>query len=92
MVPLMTDFPKLISVDDHVVEPPNVWSDRLKALVVGVLDALEVPGTIPETVSGTLSGTIVETLPETVSETPPGTYAPPDVQMYRKRHLWLLQQ
>ena len=61
----------------------NVWSDRLKALVVGVLDALEVPGTIPETVSGTLSGTIVETLPETVSETPPGTYAPPDVQMYR---------
>lgn len=25
----MTDFPKIISVDDHVVEPPNVWMDRL---------------------------------------------------------------
>jgi predicted TIM-barrel fold metal-dependent hydrolase len=24
-----TEFPKIISVDDHVVEPPNVWSDRL---------------------------------------------------------------
>ncbi|NNE72554.1 MAG: amidohydrolase [Acidimicrobiales bacterium] len=23
------DFPKIISVDDHVVEPPNVWQDRL---------------------------------------------------------------
>jgi predicted TIM-barrel fold metal-dependent hydrolase len=22
-------FPKIISVDDHVVEPPNVWQDRL---------------------------------------------------------------
>ena len=25
----MTDFPKLISVDDHVIEPANVWQDRL---------------------------------------------------------------
>ena len=25
----MKDFPKLISVDDHVVEPANVWVDRL---------------------------------------------------------------
>lgn len=25
----MSEFPKIISVDDHVVEPPNVWSDRL---------------------------------------------------------------
>ncbi len=25
----MSDFPKIISVDDHVVEPPNVWVDRL---------------------------------------------------------------
>ena len=24
-------FPKIISVDDHVVEPPNVWADRLPA-------------------------------------------------------------
>ena len=25
----MAEFPLIISVDDHVVEPPNVWSDRL---------------------------------------------------------------
>ena len=25
----MREFPKIISVDDHVVEPPNVWTDRL---------------------------------------------------------------
>src|SRR5947207_15805045 len=25
----MDDFPKIISVDDHVVEPPGVWADRL---------------------------------------------------------------
>lgn len=24
-----TTFPKIISVDDHTVEPPNVWQDRL---------------------------------------------------------------
>ena len=27
-VPL-EDFPKIISVDDHVVEPAHVWQDRL---------------------------------------------------------------
>ncbi len=27
----MSDFPKIISVDDHVVEPANVWQDRLPA-------------------------------------------------------------
>jgi predicted TIM-barrel fold metal-dependent hydrolase len=27
----MTDLPKIISVDDHVVEPPHVWQDRLPA-------------------------------------------------------------
>ncbi len=27
----MAEFPKIISVDDHVVEPPNVWQDRLPA-------------------------------------------------------------
>ena len=27
----MEEFPKIISVDDHVVEPPNVWQDRLPA-------------------------------------------------------------
>src|SRR5579885_809777 len=27
----MREFPKIISVDDHVVEPPNVWQDRLPA-------------------------------------------------------------
>ncbi len=25
----MSEFPKIVSVDDHVVEPPTVWSDRL---------------------------------------------------------------
>ena len=24
-------FPKVVSVDDHVIEPPNVWQDRLPA-------------------------------------------------------------
>ena len=27
----MQDLPKIISVDDHVIEPPNVWQDRLPA-------------------------------------------------------------
>ena len=27
----MDDFPKIISVDDHVIEPRNVWLDRLPA-------------------------------------------------------------
>ncbi|SNQ45294.1 Amidohydrolase family protein [Frankia canadensis] len=27
----MLDVPKIISVDDHVVEPPGVWQDRLPA-------------------------------------------------------------
>jgi predicted TIM-barrel fold metal-dependent hydrolase len=25
------DFPKIVSVDDHVIEPPHVWQDRLPA-------------------------------------------------------------
>ena len=25
------DFPRIISVDDHVVEPPHVWQERLPA-------------------------------------------------------------
>ena len=25
----MAEFPKIVSVDDHVVEPPGVWQDRL---------------------------------------------------------------
>src|SRR3954471_7419145 len=25
------DLPKIVSVDDHVVEPPGVWVDRLPA-------------------------------------------------------------
>jgi predicted TIM-barrel fold metal-dependent hydrolase len=28
-MPRMEDLPKIISVDDHVIEPPNVWQDRL---------------------------------------------------------------
>jgi predicted TIM-barrel fold metal-dependent hydrolase len=27
----MREIPRIISVDDHVVEPPNVWQDRLPA-------------------------------------------------------------
>ena len=27
----MTDIPRIISVDDHVVEPPDLWQDRLPA-------------------------------------------------------------
>src|ERR1044071_9098740 len=27
----MADFPQIISVDDHVVDPANVWQDRLPA-------------------------------------------------------------
>src|SRR5205807_576779 len=27
--PPMEQFPRIISVDDHVVEPPDVWTDRL---------------------------------------------------------------
>jgi predicted TIM-barrel fold metal-dependent hydrolase len=29
--PAVDDFPKLISVDDHVIEPPSIWTDRLPA-------------------------------------------------------------
>ena len=25
----MTEIPRIISVDDHVVEPPTLWVDRL---------------------------------------------------------------
>ena len=25
----MADFPKIISVDDHIVEPADLWSSRL---------------------------------------------------------------
>src|SRR6201986_4736057 len=27
----MAELPKIISVDDHVVEPPQLWQDRLPA-------------------------------------------------------------
>ena len=27
----MAEFPRIVSVDDHVVEPPGVWSERLPA-------------------------------------------------------------
>lgn len=29
--PSTVDFPKIVSVDDHVMEPPHVWTDRLPA-------------------------------------------------------------
>ena len=32
----MSEFPMIISVDDHVVEPPNVWQDRLPAKYLDV--------------------------------------------------------
>jgi predicted TIM-barrel fold metal-dependent hydrolase len=28
-VPVMRELPKIISVDDHVIEPPTVWTDRV---------------------------------------------------------------
>ena len=31
----MTTIPRIISVDDHVVEPPTLWSDRLPPQFVG---------------------------------------------------------
>ena len=27
----MDEFPKIISVDDHIVEPPTLWQDRVPA-------------------------------------------------------------
>src|SRR3954449_5406077 len=27
----LDEFPRIISVDDHVVAPPNLWQDRLPA-------------------------------------------------------------
>ena len=27
----MTSLPRLISVDDHVLEPPDIWTSRLPA-------------------------------------------------------------
>jgi predicted TIM-barrel fold metal-dependent hydrolase len=30
------DFPRIVSVDDHVVEPPNVWADRLPSRYLDV--------------------------------------------------------
>jgi predicted TIM-barrel fold metal-dependent hydrolase len=32
----MGQLPKIISVDDHVIEPPNVWTDRLPAKYAAV--------------------------------------------------------
>ncbi|HZQ84048.1 MAG TPA: hypothetical protein VFA83_04380 [Acidimicrobiales bacterium] len=32
----MKEFPKIISVDDHVVEPANVWTDRLPSKYLDV--------------------------------------------------------
>ena len=29
----MDEFPKIISVDDHIVEPPTLWQDRVPAEV-----------------------------------------------------------
>jgi len=31
----MVSIPRIISVDDHVVEPPNLWTDRLPAKYAG---------------------------------------------------------
>lgn len=27
----MKDFPKIVSVDDHVIEPPHLWEEYLPA-------------------------------------------------------------
>src|SRR5258705_10260639 len=28
---MVSELPRIISVDDHIVEPPNLWQDRLPA-------------------------------------------------------------
>ena len=37
----MGELPKIISVDDHVIEPPNVWSDRLPSKYAGIGPRIE---------------------------------------------------
>ena len=32
----MGELPKIISVDDHVIEPPHVWTDRLPSKYAGI--------------------------------------------------------
>ena len=43
----MPDFPKIISVDDHIVEPANLWSSRLPAKYQDVGPRV-IRGTMPE--------------------------------------------
>jgi predicted TIM-barrel fold metal-dependent hydrolase len=37
----MPEIPRIISVDDHVIEPPNVWQDRLPERLRGVGPRIE---------------------------------------------------
>lgn len=37
----MSELPKIISVDDHVIEPPNVWTDRLPSKYDGIGPRIE---------------------------------------------------
>lgn len=37
----MSDFPRIVSVDDHVVEPPHVWTGRLPAKYEDVAPRVE---------------------------------------------------
>jgi hypothetical protein len=37
----MGELPKIISVDDHVLEPPNVWVDRLPQKYAGIGPRIE---------------------------------------------------
>ena len=43
----MTDIPWIVSLDDHIVEPPDLWSSRLPAKYqdVGPRIVLAPPGT-----------------------------------------------
>ncbi len=43
----MAEFPKIISVDDHIVEPANLWSSRLPAKYQDVGPRV-IRGTMPE--------------------------------------------
>ena len=40
----MRELPKFISVDDHVIEPPTVWLDRLPAKYHDVAPRVERHG------------------------------------------------
>jgi len=49
----------LFSVDDHVVEPPNVWTDRVREAEVSRI-AVDILGVQPDDVARALRGNLTE--------------------------------